>query len=83
MQSNIEVPQKIENNQSQFSSAAQSCPTLCNPMDGSMPSFAVHHQLTEFTQTQIQISDAIQSSHLLLSLSPPAYNLSQHQALFQ
>ena len=67
----------------QFSSAAQSCPTLCDPMDCSMPGFVVHHQLPEFTQTQIQISDAIQSSHPLLSPSPPAFNPSQHQHLFK
>ena len=67
----------------QVSSVTQLRLTLCNPMDGSMPSFAVHHQLTEFTQTQIQISDAIQSSHLLSSPSPPALNLSQQQGLFK
>ena len=68
----------------QFSSFAQSCPTLCNPMDCSMPGLPVHRQLTEFTQTHIHwVSDAIQPSHPLLSPSPPAFNLSQHQGLFK
>ena len=56
----------------------QSCPTLCDPMDCSMP---VHHQLPELTQTHIHlVSDAIQPSHPLSSPSPPAFNLSQHQS---
>ena len=68
----------------QFSSVAQSCPTLCDPMDGSTPGLPVHHQLPEFTQTHVHwVSDAIQPSHLLLSPSPPAFNLSQHQGLFK
>ena len=68
----------------QFSSVAQSCPTLCNPMNRSTPGLPVHHQLPEFTQTQVhQVSDAIQPSHPLSSPSPPAPNLSQHQSLFQ
>ena len=68
----------------QFSSVAQSCPTLCNPMNHSMPGLPVHHQLPEFTQTHIhQVSDAIQPSHPLSSPSPPAPNPSQHQSLFQ
>ena len=67
-----------------FSSAAQSCPTLCNPMDCSTPGFPVHHQLLELPQTHVhQVSDAIQPSHPLSSPSPPAFNLSQHQGLFQ
>ena len=67
----------------QFSSVAQSCPTLCNPMNRSTPGLPVHHQLPEFTQTRIhQVSDAIQPSHPLLSPSP-ALNPSQHQSLFQ
>ena len=67
----------------QFSSVAQSCPTLCDPMDCSMPGFSVHHQLLEFTQTHVHWDgDAIQTSHLS-SPSPPAFNLSQHQGLFQ
>ena len=68
----------------QFSSVAQSCLTLCNLKDCSMPSLPVHHQLPEFAQTHVhQVSDAIQSSHPLLSTSPPAFSLSQHQGLFQ
>ena len=67
----------------QFSSVAQSCPTLCNPMDCSTPGFLVHHQFLESTQTHVhRVGDAIQSSHPLLSPSPPAFNLSQHQGLF-
>ena len=68
----------------QFSSVTQSCPTLCNPMNHSMPGLPVHHQLLEFTQTHIhQVGDAIQPSHPLLSPSLPALNPSQHQGLFQ
>ena len=67
----------------QFSSVAQSCPTLCDPMDCSTPGFPVHHQLLEPTQTHVhRVSDAIQPCHPLLSPSPPAFNLSQHQSLF-
>ena len=62
----------------------QSCPTLFNPMDCSMPGFSVHHLLPELVQIPVhQGSDAIQPSHLPLSPSPPAFNLSQHQGLFQ
>ena len=68
----------------QFSSVAQSCLTLCNPMNRSMPGLPVHHQLQEFTQTHVhRVGDAIQRSHLLLSPSPPAPNPSQHQSPFQ
>jgi len=68
----------------QFSSVAQSCPTLCDPMNCSTPGFPVHLQLLEFTQTHVHwISDAIQPSHPLLSPSPPAPNPSQHQGLFK
>ena len=68
----------------QFSSVAQSCPTLRDPMNRSMPGLPVHHQLPEFTQTHVhRVSDAIQPSHPLSSPSPPAPNLSQHQSLFQ
>ena len=68
----------------QFSSVAQSCPTLCNPMDCSRPGFPVHHQLPELTQTHVHhIGDAIQPSRPLSSPSPPSFNLSQHQGLFQ
>ena len=67
-----------------FSSVTQSCPTLCNPMDYSTPSLSVHHQLPELAQTHVQrVSDAIQLSHPLLSPSPPAFSLSQHQGLSQ
>ena len=69
---------------SQFSSVAQSCLTLSDPMNRSTPGLPVHHQLLEFTQTQVhQVGDAIQPSHPLLSPSPPAPNPSQHQGLFQ
>ena len=68
----------------QFSSVAQSCLTLCNPMECSTPSFPVHQQLPELAQTHVHPgSDAIQPSHPLLSPSPPAFNLSQHQGLFK
>ena len=68
----------------QFSSVNQSCPTLCDPMNCSTPGLPVHHQLPEFTQTHVhQVGDAIQSSNPLSSPSPPAFNLSQHQGLFQ
>ena len=68
----------------QFSSVTQSCPTLCKPMDCSMPGFPVHHQLPEFTQTHVHwVSDGIPPSHSLSSPSPPAFNLSQHQGLFK
>ena len=68
----------------QFSSVAQSCPTLCDPMNRSTPGLPVHHQLPEFTQTQVYlVSDAIQPSHSLWSPSPPAPNPCQHQSLFQ
>ena len=68
----------------QFSSVAQSCPILCDPMNRSTPGLPVHHQLLEFTQTHVhQVCDAIQPSHLLSYPSPPALNPSQHQSLFQ
>ena len=68
----------------QFSSLAQSCPTLCDPMNHSTPDLPVLHQLPEFAQTNIhRVGDAIQPSHPLLSPSPPAPNPSQHQSLFQ
>ena len=68
----------------QFSSVAQSCPTLCNPVNRSTPGLPVHHQLSEFTQTHVhRVSDAIQPSHPLSSPSPPAPNPSQRQGLFQ
>ena len=65
-------------------SFSQSCLTLCEPMDCSMPGFPVFHYLLEFAQTHVHwVSDAIQPSHPLSSPSPPALNLSQHQGLFQ
>ena len=68
----------------QFISVAQSCLTLCDPMNCSTPGLPVHHQLPEFTQTHVHwVSDAIQPSHPLSSPSPPAPNPSQHQSLFQ
>ena len=68
----------------QFSSVAQLCLTLCDPMDCSTPGFPVHHQLPELTETHVhQVSDAIQPSHPLSSPSSSAFSLSQHQGLFQ
>ena len=68
----------------QFNSVAQSCLTLCNPKDRSTPALPVHHQLPEFSQTHVhRVGDAIQPSHPLSSPSPPTFNLSQHQGLFQ
>ena len=68
----------------QIRSVAQSCPTLCNPMNRSTPGLPVHHQLPEFTETHVhQVNDAIQTSHPLSAPSPPAPNPSQHQSLFQ
>ena len=71
----------------QFSSVAQLCSNLCDPVDCSMPGLPVHHQLpesTESTQTPAhQVGDAIQPSHPLSSPSPPALDLSQHQNLFK
>ena len=70
--------------QESVSSVAQTCLTLCDPLDCSTPGFPVHHQLPELTQTHVhRVNDAIQPSHPLLSPSPPAFNLSQHQGLFQ
>ena len=68
----------------QFTSVAQLCPTLCDPMNCSISGHLVHHHLPEFTQTHVhQVSDAIQPSHPLASPSPPAPNTSQHHSLFQ
>ena len=65
-------------------SVAESCPTLCDPMDCSTSGFPVHHQLPELAQTRVhQVSDAIQPSHPLSSPFPPAFHLSQHQGLLQ
>ena len=69
---------------SQFSSGAQSCLTLSDPMDCSMPGLPVHHQLSEFTQTHVHwVGDAIQPSHPVSAPSLPAFSLCQHQGLFQ
>ena len=63
----------------QFSSSVMSD---CDPMNRSMPGLPVHHQFPEFTQTHVHwVPNAIQLSHPLLSPSPPAFNLSQHQGL--
>ena len=65
-------------------SSVQSLSSLCNPMDCSTPGFPVHHQLLELAETHAHwVGDSIQPSHLLSSPSPPAFNLSQHQSLFQ
>ena len=74
----------IETVSAQFSSVTQSCPTLCDPMDCSMPGLSVHHQLQEFAQTHVHwVSDAIQPSYPLSPPSSPAFNFSQHQGLFK
>ena len=79
-----QTPQNAPKTSVQFSSVAQSCPTLCNPMNRSKPGLPVHHHLPEFTQTLVhRVSDAIQPSHPRSSPSPPAPNPSQHQSLFQ
>ena len=68
----------------QFSSAAQSCQALCNHIYCSLPSFPVHYQLLELTRTHVHwVGDAIQPSDPLLSPSPPTFNFSQHQGIFQ
>ena len=67
-----------------ISSVTHSCPTRCDPLNRSMPGLPVHRQLPESTQTHVhRVGDAIQPSHPLLSASPPALNLSQHQGLFK
>ena len=74
-------PVKKDFSDFRFSSAAQSCLTLCDPMDCSTPGFPVHHQFLELAETHVhRVSDAIQPSHRLLSTSPPASDLSQHQS---
>ena len=70
--------------QFRFNSVTQSCLTLCDPMDCSTPGLPVHHQLPELTQTHVhRVGDAIQPSHPLSAPSPHAFNLSQHQGIFQ
>ena len=67
-----------------ISSVAQSCPTLCDPMNCSTPGFPVHHKLPEFTQTHVHpVVPAIQPTHSLSFPSLPTFNLSQHQGLFE
>ena len=74
----------VTNRSVQFNSVTQLCLTLCDPMNHSMPGLPVHRQLPEFTQTHVhQVCDAMQTSHPLLSPSPPAPSPSQHQGLFQ
>ena len=74
----------LESGSVQFSSVAQSCPILCDPMNYSTPGLPVYHQLPEFSQIHVhRVSDAIQLSHPLSSPSPPAPNPSQLQSLFQ
>ena len=78
------LEEKLRLTSVQFGSVAQSCLTLCDPMNRSTPGLPVHHQLLEFTQTHVhRVSDAIQPSHLLSSPSPPAPNPSQHQSFNQ
>ena len=80
----VATVQGVANSRLQFSSVAQLCPTLCDPVDCSTPGLPVHHQLPEFTQSHVHwVGDAIQPSHPLSSPSPPAFNLSQRQGLFQ
>ena len=67
----------------QFSSVAQSCPTLCDHVDCSMPGFHLHHQLPELTQTHVHRVSMPSNNLILLPPSPPAFSLSQHQRLFQ
>ena len=86
--SNLELKLYTSSNEetkvSQLSSVAQSCLTLCDPMDCGNPGLPVHHQLPEFTKTHVHwVCDAIEPSHPLLSPFPPAFNLSQHQGLLQ
>ena len=87
LEKNISQVKKLNNKtvfkSIQFSSVAQLCLTLCDPVNCSTPGLPVHHQLTEFTQTHVhQVGDAIRPSHPLSSPSP-ASNPSQHQSLFQ
>ena len=71
-------------NSVQFSSVSQSCLTLCYPMDCSTPGLPAYYQHLELTLTHVhRVGDAIWPSHPLSSPSPPAFNLSQHQGLFQ
>ena len=79
----LDMTERLTHSLSMFSSVAQLCPTLCDPMDCSTPGFLVHHQLLEPTQTHVhRVGDAIQPSHPLSSPSP-TFSLSQHQGLSQ
>ena len=81
MKRNFSYQELIFQHSVQFSSVAQSCPTLCDAMNRNMPGLPVHHHLPEFTQTHVhRVGDAIQPSHPLLSPFPPALNPSQHQS---
>ena len=78
------ISRRLNQDSVQFSSVAQSCPTLCDPMNRSMPGLPVHDQLPESTQTDVHlVGDAIQPSYPPSSPPPPALNLSQHQGLFK
>ena len=80
----VDVCNTTEIKELQFISVTLSCATLCDPTDCSTPDLPVHHQLPEFPQTHVhQVSDDIQPSHSLSSPSPPTFNLSWHQGLFQ
>jgi len=76
----MQISQSLK--KTQFRSVAQSCLTLCDPMNCSTPGFPVHHQFSELAHVH-WVSDAIQPSHPLSSLSPSAFNHSQHHGLFQ
>ena len=81
--STIIVSYRVVSVQFKFSSVAQSCLTLCDPVNRSMPGLPVHHQLPEFTRNHVhRVSGDIRPSHPLSSTSPPAPNTSQHQGLF-
>ena len=83
---NLHISLGLRHNSSylQFSSVTQSCLTLCKHMYCSMPGLPVHHQLPEFTQTNVHwVGDATQPSRCLSSPSPPTFHLSQHQGIFQ
>ena len=84
---NIQWPHKVLLSfmiYSQFSSVAQSCPTLCDPMDCGMPGLSVHHPVLELTHTHVHwVGDVVQPSHPLSFSSPPAFSPSQHEGLFQ
>ena len=77
------LQRKLSMNLRNFSSVTQLCPTLCDPMDCSMPALPVHYQLQKFAQTHVhRVGNIIQPSHSLSSPSLPTFHLSQHQGLF-